>query len=623
MSTLPDNEFDLEKLFLPAWAQEAPSAAKYAKYEGEVERPERRGDRRGPRPPRREGPPGPRREGNRPWGDRRGPRPEGGANRPPGGERADRGERGEREQRGPRPGFRRDDRRERREPPAPLPEINATLIPEERGVESLARQIKMTGRAYPLFDIAQMVLQKPERHMVSFSIKKNAEGQPVQPLFVCALDDTLWLSEEDAVAHVLRKHFATFYQAEKTATEPPKGKYTFVAQCGMSGAILGPPNHHDYQNQLRKLHAERYSRLPFDVYKARVRIVRDEEVVKKWVEEQSWKTEYLCLNMPEPLRLASMEEVGKHFRENHKDNIIKAVESYRLSGTAARNLRSPDLTRLVRGIWEDQRRFPLQIATVLSQQFASHGLQFFKVNKTVTHVSVARPHYLDLSLTPVSEGVKRIVDLINAIPKCTRRQLVEALAPTPPTPPTPVQPATPAESQAAPAESQGATGEAPAAPVEGQPVPPVPVPGPTPEQTAVISDLHWLIHQGHVIEFANGALETAKKPVPKPPKPEPKPAEKPAEGTPAPEPAAAGEVSGAAPVTEPSPATPAEPAPPETPAAGEAAAPAPEPEAVISPEPPVSLPPADALHGNGSSAVAPESAAQEGVVPETPPEPAR
>jgi len=35
----------------------------------------------------------------------------------------------------------------------------------------------------------------------------------------------------------------------------------------------------------------------------------------------------------------------------------------------------------------------------------------------------------------------------------------------------------------------------------------------------VIGDLHWLIHQGHVIEFANGILETAKKPLPKPPKP--------------------------------------------------------------------------------------------------------
>jgi len=227
------------------------------------------------------------------------------------------------------------------------------------------------------------------------------------------------------------KHFGTFYQAERTATEPPKGKYTFVAQCGMSGIVLGPPNHHDYQNQLRKLHAERYSRMPFEAYKSRVKIVRDEEVVKKWVEEQSFKTDYVCLNMPEPLRLGTMEEVEKHFRETHKDNIIKTAESHTLPGTAARALRSSELLRLVRSVWEDQRRFPLQIATVLSQQFAALGLQFFKVNRTVTHVCVARPHFLDMEATPVSEGVKRIVDFINAKPRSNRRHLVEALAPSP------------------------------------------------------------------------------------------------------------------------------------------------------------------------------------------------
>jgi hypothetical protein len=364
----------------------------------------------------------------------------------------------------------------------------------------------MTGRAYPLFEIAQMILQRPDRLSVIFNVKKNAEGQPIQPLFVCALDDTLWLSEDEAVGHVLKKHFGTFYQAERTATEPPKGKYTFVAQCGMSGVILGPPNYHDYQNQLRKLHAERFSRMPFEVYKSRVKIVRDEEVVKKWVEDQSWRTEYICLNMPEPLRLGSMEAVEKHFRETHKENIIKKVEAHTLSGSVARSLRDTGLVRLVRTVWEDQRRFPLQIATSLSQQFATHGLQFFKVNKTITHVSVARPHYLDMEATPVSEGVKRIVEFINAHPKCNRRQLVEALAPSPPSEPVPV----------VPASEQPAT--------EGQPPVPPPVPGPTPEQTAVIADLHWLIHQGHVIEFANGILETAKKPAPKPPKPEPKPA---------------------------------------------------------------------------------------------------
>ena len=535
MSTLPDNELDLEKLFLPAWAQEPASAKQYANYKGGgEERTDRRERRGGPRPPRRDGgfsgPGGPR--GNRPPGERRGPGPnrEDGRGRPGGGPRRD---------------FDRGEPRERRETPPPMPEVNVALTPDEKGVESLARQIKVTARAYPLFDIARLILQKPERYSVTFSVKKNAEGKAIQPLFLCALDDTLWLSEDEAVAHVLNKHFATFYQAERTATEPPKGKYTFVAQCGMSGVILGPPNYHDYQNQLRKLHAERFSRMPFEAFKSRVRIVSDEAVVKKWIEERSFKTEYVALNVPEPLRLDSREAVEKHFRETHKENIIKPVESHTLNGNAARNLRSPSLTWLVRQSWEDQKRFPLQLATTLSQQFAQQGLQFFKVNKTVTHVSVARPHYLDLEATPLSEGVKRIVDFINAHTKTTRRKLMEALAPAP-APKTVID------------ISPGGVSEAPAPVQQAQPA------EPSAEQTAVISDLHWLIHQGHVIEFADGRLETAKKPVPKPPKPEKKPKEAAAEtpvageATPATETAAATEAP-AETVPAPSEPTPSNP----------------------------------------------------------------
>ena len=372
--------------------------------------------------------------------------------------------------------------------------------------------------------------------MVAFSTKKNAEGQPIQKLFACALDDTLWLSEDEAVSHVLRKHFGTFYQTERTPTEPPKGKYTFVAQCGISGVVLGPPNHHDYQNQLRKLHAERFSRMPFDVFKSRVKIVRDEAVVKKWIEDQSFKTEYICLNVAEPLKLPTMEEVEKHFRATHKEAIIKPAEALVLDGAKSRNLRNRELQRLVRVRWEDQKRFPLQLATALSKQFSSHGLQFFKVNKTVVHVAVARPQYLDLEATPVSENIKRIVEFINANPRTTRRKLIETLAPSPakaapaegvPVAPAPVE--APAPAAEAPASPEGTTAPATEGEAAAKPAAPK-AEEPTPEQTALIADLHWLVHQGHVLEFADGRMEMAKKPLPRPPKPEKKPAE---EGKPA------------------------------------------------------------------------------------------
>ena len=510
MSDVSNLGLDLENLFQPAWAQGKTEANRFEKFTGdEGLKPERRrGDRRGPR-----------REAGE--GERGGERPR----RP--------GKFGERRKGPPRRDDRRDREREDREPLTPLPEIGVTFLADETGVESIARQIRMNGRAYPLFDIARLILQKQERYSVRLEVKKNAEGAVVQPLFVCALDDTPWLSEDEAVEHVLKNHFATFYQTERTATEPPKGKYTFVAQCGMSGVILGPPNYHDYQNQLRKLHAERFSRMPFDVFKSRVKIVKDEAVVKQWVEEQSFKTDYVCLNVPEPLKLPNREEVEKHFRATHKDAIIKPVEKHTVDGVASRHLRSGGLYRVVREQWEQQRRFPLQMSTDLSKQFAGHGLQFFKVNKTVVHVSVARPQFLDLETTPVSETVKRIVSHINAHPRCTRRALIEALAPSPAI--IEVKPEAPPSSEtSAQAEPAAANTPAPKAATPG--------PEPTPEQNAIIADLHWLIHQGHVLEFADGKMETAKKPLPRPPKPEKKPAE--------PKPAAEGQ---AAPATDSAP----------------------------------------------------------------------
>lgn len=557
MSNIADMGLDLENLFQPAWAQGKSEANRFEKFTGqEGVKPERRREQRGEPGERRDR--GPRREGR---AERRGG--EGRPPRPGGGRFGDR-------KGAPRLQDRRDERRERSEPPVPLPELNVAFIPEEKGVEQLARQIRMTGRAYPLFQIAQLILGKGERYSVQLASKKKTDGSDSQKIYVCALDDTPWVSEDEAVAHVLKNHFATFYQTDRTPCDPPKGVYTFVAQCSMSGTILGPPNYHDYQNQLRKLHGEKFSRMPFDVFKSRVKIVKDEAVVKKWIEEQSSKIEYTALNVPDAVKLPSLEEVEKHFRATHKDSIIKPVESHIVAGAASRSLRSSGLQRLIRQEWEHQRHFPLPVATKLSQQFAAHGLQFFKVNKTFTHVSVARPQFLDIESTPVSDGIKRIVEYINANPKCTRKKLIEALAPTPKAGPAPAPAVSTAEGESAPAP-------APAKPAEAK------SPEPTPEQTAVMLDLHWLIHQGAVLEFADGRMETAKKPLPKPPRPERK-EEKPVEGE--------------APATSESPAASSQTAVSDAPATGEAP---------ILADEPVPAPPAEA--------VAPASEGVEGSEP--------
>jgi len=129
-----------------------------------------------------------------------------------------------------------------------------------------------------------------------------------------------------------------------------------------------------------------------------------------------------------------------------------------------------------------------------------------------------------MEATPVSDGVRHIVEYINSKPRCSRRQLIETLAPSPAPTPKPIPVPTPASSSNEPAPADGAASatQASGEPQRAPELAPTQTHEPTTEQTAVISDLHWLVHQGHVIEFANGTLETAKKPVPKPPRPEPK-----------------------------------------------------------------------------------------------------
>ena len=478
-NTDPLKELDLDLEFLPAWAQKPNDAKPYSDYAGE-EKPRSRGRRDwGDRSQRR-------RDDNRGRGFKGSSDRDRGRDRNRDGQRQD-GRRSKFEKRdGKRPFHKKNNFHRNEKPSRPPLEIDVVIQPEKNGVESLARQIKQTGRAYPLFDIARLILAKPERYLVLLKTRNKEDGSVAQPLFFCQIDETVWLSEEQAVDHVLNRYFDTFYKTEKTEIDPPKGTYTFVAQCGMSDEILGPPNYHGYQDKLRGLHADRFSRLPFDVFKSRVKIVHNEEVVKQWLDEQSWKTEYIAINLPEEVRFESRAAVREHFRQKHLGNIVAVVDDVAIKASVFSKKIPPRMQDFVRFVIDDQRRFPLKVVNLLSQEFSSQGLQFFKRRKSVTYVSVSRPHHLDLENTPVSESIRAIVTFILENKDCTRRMILDQFAPDN------------EKTEVAVATEDCST-----------PQPDAPL---SPERTAVLSDLHWLVHQGHVIEYANGQMEISPKP---------------------------------------------------------------------------------------------------------------
>ena len=295
---------DLSDIFRPAWTVEpsnhtAKLAAKFDEgHRGD--RPDRfsSGERGGSshREDRGRGPRGGKSGEGRGGGrdrEARGSRPQfGGGNREAkgiaGGQSAHQGSRSQSRERDGRGSF-QDDRRHEVAAKPLLEGWKIDLIPQPSAVEGITKQIRSRAKAYPIFELARLIVNLSDR----YSVKLTAESEGSPELFRARTDGSLWTSRKAAIAHLLSKHLDKFYRRSSITTEAPKGSYSVVAQCGMSGVLLGPPNHHEYQSRLLALHASRFKNLPFEVYKTRIKMVRDEALMEQWKSEQSTRTVFI------------------------------------------------------------------------------------------------------------------------------------------------------------------------------------------------------------------------------------------------------------------------------------------------------------------------------------------
>lgn len=319
-------EFSARDL-MPDWAQDKPAEPQkdYAKrYAEDDDRRDRRGGGGGRRDDRRGGGGfggggarrddrrggfggrgGENRGGDRPRGDRReGDRRGGGGDRP--------GRGGDR-----RHGSDRD-RNDRPREAQPAAGVVATLEPSGPAVEGLTRHIRETFRSFPVADLAKMILEARERYRIRFTAT-----EPVR-LNQCLLDGSLWLSREEAILHLLSgPALDHYYLAEDIEIDPPAGNFAVIAVCGMSGVILGPPNHHEYQRNIARLHRERFSDMPIERFKSRIRMESGEEILEKWKEQVSRVRQYRVKPLDQP---SSVEEEATLVAEETPAEEVAATE---------------------------------------------------------------------------------------------------------------------------------------------------------------------------------------------------------------------------------------------------------------------------------------------------------
>src|SRR5438094_3754481 len=295
---------------LPAWVNEPAPTERYAGHEGEDQRERRSRDRR-PRDKR-----GPDRKRSRPGFDR--PTQKGKMRGQP--LRQDRrSPRAQDRHRKDRPGFvdRQSSGSAARISDRPLPPIAVKFLPRVSAFENVVAQIKSGSVAYSLFALARLFLEKATRHDVQLT------ALPESPLFQLGENGDVSVDRQFLGRNAFRFAKANFYKVDITETEPIKGNFTNVARCRLSGTLLGPTNHHDYQRRLRNLYEQRFSRrMSFADYQRQIEIVNDPAAVEQWKEEARKVTTFTTLREETPTTFAYSAEAERHIRQNYLRGVI-------------------------------------------------------------------------------------------------------------------------------------------------------------------------------------------------------------------------------------------------------------------------------------------------------------
>jgi hypothetical protein len=339
-------------------------------------------------------------------------------------------------------------------------EVAIHFLPRAPAVENVAAQIKSGSVAYSLFALARLFLEKPERYGVRLATK------PESPLYRLGESGAISADQQFLENNAFRFAKEDFYKIDITQSDPIKGNFSNVARCKLSGTLLGPTNHHDYQRHLRNLYEQRFSRrMSFADYQRQIEIVNDPAAVEQWKEEARKVTTFTTLREGTQATFASAIEAERHFRQHYLPSLIRTTQEIAIDGVLSRRLPDRALHRVIEDAWTRETRSPSKMMQELAGKFREAGLNIFRHRRGMLFVSPIRVRPLVQESAAVSSAVSAILEALRATPGINRKELAEKLI---------------LDLANEDAEQR---------------------------KLALASDLHWLISEGYVIEFNDGSLD--------------------------------------------------------------------------------------------------------------------
>ena len=250
------------------------------------------------------------------------------------------------------------------------------ILPDSKALGGIIRKLQSDQRAYKLKDLAYFFLDNPASVLLRISPRSEKRFYQCKACGFAAFD------EAAVIDHIVSAHLGDYFDTKEVEVEPPKGNFTSVVRCGLSGVLLGPPNLHEFNTVVKEMLRTRYPDMREEDYRARFETVREPEVIEEWRKGATKKTMYFAKGTAGEEGASALDRAAAEgeLKRNFLPSLLASTKTLLINADKA--LVAPDrsLVYAVRDALEAERRTPQAMCFALRGAFHHRKLNFFRTN---------------------------------------------------------------------------------------------------------------------------------------------------------------------------------------------------------------------------------------------------
>ena len=315
------------------------------------------------------------------------------------------------------------------ERPKPL-EAEVKILPETKALGTIIRKLQSDTHAYKLKDLAYFFLDNPSSVLLKITprnVQTSQTSQTSQTFYQCKACGFASTNESDVLEHIATAHLGEYYDSKEVECEPPKGNFSCVAKCGLSGVLLGPPNIHEFNAVVKEMIRTKYPEMSEEQYRSHIEMVRDADTIEEWRKTATKKTVFFAKGTADQEGAPSLsrEQAEGEFKRTILPSLIDTPKNLMITADVAMKSPVKPLQWAVKDAVEAERRAPYNMCFALRGAFHHRKMKFFRANDARGQEFVTNVEYKEFDAEHAIPELAAAAKFVAEHPCCDKSEFPE------------------------------------------------------------------------------------------------------------------------------------------------------------------------------------------------------